>query len=74
MKPYGGFEHNFQALRIVDLLEHPYPDFMGLNLMYETRLGLAKHYSPYDNPKGDNFQEANCSLEVTISKTAYERI
>jgi dGTPase len=38
----GGFEHNAQTLRIVTLLEHPYPQFMGLNLMYETRLGLAR--------------------------------
>ena len=35
----GGYEHNKQTVRIVTLLEHPYPDFMGLNLMYETRLG-----------------------------------
>ena len=70
MEPYGGFEHNAQALRIVDLLEHPYPDFMGLNLMYETRLGLAKHHSPYDNPMNDKFQEANCSLEGQIADVA----
>ena len=70
MKPYGGFEHNSQALRIVDLLEHPYPDFMGLNLMYETRLGLAKHHSPYDNPQGNDFTEANCSLEGQIADLA----
>jgi dGTPase len=42
MADCGGFEHNAQALRIVTLLEHPYPAFMGLNLMYETRLGLAR--------------------------------
>ncbi len=59
----GGFEHNRQALRVVDLLEHPYPDFAGLNLMYETRLGLAKHHSPYDRPRDDVFTERNCSLE-----------
>jgi len=42
MADHGGFEHNAQTLRIVTLLEHPYPAFMGLNLMYETRLGLAR--------------------------------
>ena len=42
MADCGGFEHNAQTLRIVTLLEHPYPEFMGLNLMYETRLGLAR--------------------------------
>jgi dGTPase len=62
-KDVGGFEHNRQALRVVDLLEHPYPDFAGLNLMFETRLGLAKHQSPYDRPGDDIFPERNCSLE-----------
>ena len=47
---HGGYEHNKQTVRIVTLLEHPYPDFMGLNLMYETRLALAKHRSTYDHP------------------------
>ena len=47
MKNNGGFEHNIQTLRIVDLLERPYPDFVGLNLMYETRLGLAKHKTAF---------------------------
>ena len=67
---FGGFEHNAQSLRIVDLLEHPYPDFMGLNLMYETRFGLAKHRSPYDKPKDNTFGEANCSLEGQIAEVA----
>jgi len=66
MAKYGGFEHNAQSLRIVELLEHPYPAFMGLNLMYETRLGLAKHKSRYDVPQGDPFPEANCTLEGQI--------
>ena len=70
MAEFGGFEHNRQALRIVDLLEHPYPDFAGLNLMYETRLGLAKHRSPYDNPQDDTFAELNCSLEGQIADIA----
>lgn len=39
----GGFEHNLQALRIVDELESPYWEHEGLNLMFETREGLLKH-------------------------------
>ena len=66
----GGFEHNRQSLRIVDLLEHPYPDFMGLNLMYETRLGLARHESPYDKTRDETFGEKNCSLEGQIADIA----
>jgi dGTPase len=45
MKDYGGFEHNFQSLRVVDCLEEKYPDFDGLNLMFETREGILKHCS-----------------------------
>ena len=70
MADYGGFEHNAQTLRIVDLLERPYPDFKGLNLMYETRLGLAKHRSTYDDPAANNFAEKNCSLEGQIADLA----
>ena len=70
MKDFGGFEHNSQSLRIVDLLEHPYPSFMGLNLMYETRLGLARHTSTYDKPVGTDFAEVNCSLEGQIADIA----
>jgi dGTPase len=43
LKDHGGFEHNHQALRIVDELESPYPEHIGLNLMFETREGLLKH-------------------------------
>ena len=45
MQAYGGFEHNLQSLRTVDLLEEHYADFDGLNLMYETREGILKHCS-----------------------------
>ena len=45
MADYGGFEHNMQALRIVDKLEKAYPEFDGLNLMFETKEGLLKHYN-----------------------------
>src|SRR5215472_13628910 len=45
MKDCGGFEHNFQSLRVVDSLEEKYADFPGLNLTYETREGILKHCS-----------------------------
>jgi dGTPase len=45
MKEYGGFEHNLQSLRIVDLLEERYAEFDGLNLTFETREGILKHCS-----------------------------
>ena len=45
MKSYGGFEHNLQSLRTVDLLEERYGAFDGLNLSYETREGILKHCS-----------------------------
>src|SRR6188472_980400 len=43
MRGHGGFEHNAQSLRVVDLLEAPYPDLPGLNLTFEVREGLQKH-------------------------------
>jgi len=70
MKDRGGFEHNRQTLRIVELLEHPYADVPGLNLMYETRLGLARHRTIYDKPEGDAFPEVNCTLEGQIADVA----
>ncbi|MBM4198903.1 MAG: deoxyguanosinetriphosphate triphosphohydrolase [Gammaproteobacteria bacterium] len=45
MWDYGGFEHNLQSLRVVDLLEERYADFPGLNLTFETREGILKHCS-----------------------------
>jgi dGTPase len=43
MRDFGGFEHNLQSLRVVDLLEEKYAEFSGLNLMFETREGILKH-------------------------------
>ena len=45
MKPYGGFEHNLQSLRVVDELEERYAEFRGLNLTFECREGILKHCS-----------------------------
>ena len=50
MKPYGGFDHNAQAIRIVTSLERHYADFDGLNLTWETLEGMAKHNGPVIGP------------------------
>jgi dGTPase len=46
----GGFEHNLQSLRVVDVLEKRYPAFDGLNLSFEVREGICKHSSSFDHP------------------------
>src|SRR5688572_28563080 len=48
MHAHGGFNHNRQSLRIVEHLEERYPEFVGLNLTYEIREGIAKHSGPCD--------------------------
>jgi dGTPase len=53
MAPYGGFDHNAQALRIVTRLERHYADFDGLNLSWETLEGIAKHNGPVTGPNAD---------------------
>ncbi|MHC4716819.1 MAG: deoxyguanosinetriphosphate triphosphohydrolase, partial [Planctomycetota bacterium] len=57
MADHGHFEHNRQTLRVVDYLEHPYPDFRGLNLTRAVRCCLAKHETRYDTPVGGEFDD-----------------
>ncbi len=45
MREHGGFEHNLQSLRVVDVLEERYAEFDGLNLTFEVREGILKHCS-----------------------------
>jgi dGTPase len=73
MANYGGFEHNAQSLRIVDVLEERYPDFKGLNLSWEVREGIVKHSPPYDRPLAQQFEpgRAPC-LEAQIVDYADE--
>ncbi|WP_208435702.1 deoxyguanosinetriphosphate triphosphohydrolase [Bartonella phoceensis] len=54
MAPYGGFDHNAQALRIVTKLEQRYANFDGLNLTWETLEGLVKHNGPLLGPYAKN--------------------
>ena len=77
MKEYGGFEHNLQSLRIVDVLENDYVDFNGLNLTFETREGILKHCSNKNALKlgliGERFiQKKQPSLEAQLVNFADE--
>lgn len=72
MKPYGGFEHNLQSLRIVDHLEEKYAAFEGLNLTFETREGILKHCSEEDagsiGPVAERFiNGGHPSLEAQVA-------
>ena len=77
MKEHGGFEHNLQSLRVVDLLEERYAAFDGLNLCFETREGILKHCS-LDHAKhlgevGRRFIERQQpSLEAQLANLADE--
>lgn len=73
MQEHGGFEHNRQSLRIVEDLEQKYPHFPGLNLTWEVREGLIKHFSAYDHPsKRPGFDAKSSSLEAQVANLADE--
>lgn len=77
MKEYGGFEHNLQSLRVVDVLEEKYAEFPGLNLTFETREGILKHCSKNNARElgelGHRFLEGTQpSLEAQIANIADE--
>lgn len=73
MKDHGGFEHNRHSLRIVEELEQKYPGFPGLNLTWEVREGLVKHYTSYDHPsKRRGFDAKSSSLEAQVANLADE--
>ena len=77
MKDHGGFEHNLQSLRVVDILEERYAEFDGLNLCFETREGILKHCSPEHAAQlgevGERFlKNRRPSLEAQIANLADE--
>ena len=73
MKEYGGFEHNRQSLRVVELLEQKYPLYPGLNLSWEVREGLVKHYTSFDHPsKRKGFEAKSSSLEAQVANLGDE--
>jgi dGTPase len=73
MKDHGGFEHNQQTLRVVDLLEEKYPNFPGINLTYEVREGIMKHETIYDRPIPTEFNpQKRATLECQLVNSADE--
>jgi dGTPase len=72
MRDHGGFDHNRQSLRVVQLLENPYPNFPGLNLTFEVREGLRKHESSR-GPLAPGEEKYWCpSLEAQVADLADE--
>jgi len=72
MRADGGFDHNRQTLRVVDLLEQSYPGFRGLNLSYETREGILKHGANWDHPAPLPDRSGQTSLEAQVSDRSDE--
>ncbi len=77
LRDHGGFEHNLQSLRVVEVLEERYADFPGLNLTYETREGILKHCSRANarrlGPLGERFLDGGQpSLEAQVANLADE--
>ncbi|MEQ1801042.1 MAG: deoxyguanosinetriphosphate triphosphohydrolase [Gammaproteobacteria bacterium] len=77
MKSWGGFEHNLQSLRVVDVLEQRYIGFPGLNLCFETREGILKHCSKRNARRlgelGQRFlSRGQPSLEAQVANLADE--
>jgi dGTPase len=66
MKDHGGFNHNRQTLRVVEILEERYPDFPGLNLTWEVREGIAKHSGPIVIAQAPEFSEFDPDRQPTI--------
>ena len=70
MEPYGGFDHNAQALRIVTNLERHYADFDGLNLTWETLEGIAKHNGPVTGTLPYALAEYNALHDLELNSYA----
>ena len=77
MRDFGGFEHNLQSLRVVDVLEQRYAEFDGLNLTFELREGILKHCALINakllGDVGERFiNKAQPSLEAQLTNLADE--
>ncbi|MFZ9133109.1 MAG: deoxyguanosinetriphosphate triphosphohydrolase [Gemmobacter sp.] len=70
MAPWGGFDHNAQAIRIVTRLERHYADFDGLNLTWEALEGLAKHNGPVTGDLPAALAEAQAAWDLELGSHA----
>ncbi len=71
MQSHGGFEHNVQSLRIVEVLEERYSDFQGLNLSFETLEGLKKHPERFYRKREKRFRTLEGDLVDLADEIAY---
>jgi len=76
MKEQGGFDHNLQSLRCVEVVESPYPAFQGLNLTWEVRAGLLKHEAHVESAQLDGhpigpFQSLEAQIADIADDTTY---
>lgn len=66
MRPFGGFEHNDQSLRVLTTLERKYPSWNGLNLTWETLEGVVKHNGPLTKPPGIAVRELQARMDLEL--------
>jgi dGTPase len=76
MADYGGFNHNTHSVRVVEYLEHPFPEFRGLNLTLEVLAGLRTHATRYDTAQsmldGPSVESQIVSLADRIAYTCHD--
>jgi dGTPase len=72
LKDSGGFNHNRQSLRVVDILEQRYPEHPGLNLSYEVREGIVKHETTTEITHVDFDRSTRPTLEASLVDVADE--
>jgi len=73
MEGRGGFDHNLQSLRIVEKLEQRYSGFPGLNLTWEVREGVVKHWTEYDRAEVGEYEPDKApSVEAQLVSRADE--
>ena len=70
MAPFGGFDHNAQAIRIVTSLERHYAEWDGLNLTWETLEGIAKHNGPVPRPAPYALEQYNARHDLRLETYA----